>query len=278
MIFDSFEERYEMQEREYLVLMSDEGACGSGSKPYVVAQVYFLAYVDILTNELKNGDGRLSWPVESKEAEKREYLKRFKKGTIYHIKARKLIDDTVSEGMLPSYYNNLYVTEVLEEGSTCKVLEEILVEYRKPIIQQDDVLGKLLLDKDLSLFEGSAIWLGNKIKITLDIDKENKTTWTKARNAMKKLLAEQQMWDTAMREFAASELTSLANEWQDEEDKDAPDISEKAFAERISIESISMTSGGSFSAYFNDNDMFWGHVVTVDGSLKKGVKYANMEG
>ena len=278
MIFDSFEAMYEMQEREYLVLISDEGGAGSGCEPYVVAQAYFLGYIDTLTNELKSGDGRLSWPVESKEAKKRTYFNRFKKGTIYRIKARKFIDDTVSKGMLPSYYNNLYVTEVLEEGATCKVLEEILVEYRKPVILQDEVLGELVLDKNLSLFEGNTIWLGNKIKISLNVDKENRTTWTKARNAMKKLLAEQQKWDITMREYAASKLTLLANEWQDEEDENAPDISEQDFAGRINIESISMTSGGNFSAYFNDDDMFWGHVVTVDGSLKKGVKYANMEG
>lgn len=278
MIYDSFEEKYEEQEREYLVLMSDESGGGAVCESYVVAQAFFLAYMDVLTNELKSGDGRLSWPVESEEAKKYEYFHRFKKGTIYRIKARKLIEKTVSKGMLPSYYNDLYVTEVLEEEATCKVLEEILEEYRKPIILQDEILGELVLDKDLSLFEGHTTWLGNEVEITLDIDKENRTSWTKARNAMKKLLAEQQKWDIAMRQFAASKLTSLANEWQDEEDEDTPDISEKDFAERIRIESISMTSGGSFSAYFNDDDMFWGHVVAVGGSLKKGVKHADMEG
>lgn len=271
MIFESFEKEYDVQEREFLVLMSDESTWSMGGKSFVVAQAPFLAYIDIETDELKHDGGGLSWPMKNKEEKAGKYFNRFQKGDIYHIKARKLIDDTASKGIL-------YVTEVLEEGVSCEVLEEILVEYRKPIIVQDEVLGELVLDKDLSLFEGKAMWLGSKISITLNIDKENRASWTKARNAMKKLLVEQQKWDISMREFAASKLTSLANEWQDEDDKDAPNIAEKDFARRINIESISITSGGSFTVYFNDDDMFWGHIVTVDGSLKKGVQYANMEG
>lgn len=277
MIIDSFEEKYEIQEREYLVLMG-KGAGSSDYGPYVIARAYFLGYMDTMANELKSGEGRLVWPVESKEAEKEEYFDRFEEETIYRIKARRLIKAEIPKDMQPSCYNNLYVTEVLEEGARCKVLEDILADYRKPVILQDDVLGELLLDKDLSLLEGSAIWSGKKIKMTLDIDSENRATGTKARNAMKKLLAEQQSWDIAMRDLAASKLTSLANKWQEEENENAPDILEKDFAGRITMESILITSGGSFSACFNDDDMFGGQIITVEGSLEKGVKHASIEG
>ena len=39
-----------------------------------------------------------------------------------------------------------------------------------------------------------------------------------------------------------------------------------------------MDAAGSFSAYFDDDDMFFGHSVTVYGTLKDGVTKANMEG
>ena len=39
-----------------------------------------------------------------------------------------------------------------------------------------------------------------------------------------------------------------------------------------------MTSGGSFSVYFNDNDIFAGHCIIVSGSLKKGITSASMGG
>ena len=278
MIFESFEKEYEMQEREYLVLMSDDSIWSTGSKPYVVAQAYFLAYIDIETNELKHAEGRLSWPVANKEAKTDKYFNRFQEGGIYHIKACKLIETTVPEGRLPSFYNNLYVKEVLEENASNPILEEILAEYRKPIILHDEVLGELILDKKLSMFDGNIKWMETEIRIFLNVDKDNKTSWTKARNAMKKLLIEQQKWDIEMRKFAAQRLTTLANEWQDEEDENAPDISEEDFCKRICIQEMSMTSGGSFSAYFDDDDMFWGHTVTVDGTLRRGITNANMEG
>ena len=42
--------------------------------------------------------------------------------------------------------------------------------------------------------------------------------------------------------------------------------------------SISMTSGGSFTIYFNDDDIFFGHYVIVYGSLRKGLVSADIVG
>ena len=42
--------------------------------------------------------------------------------------------------------------------------------------------------------------------------------------------------------------------------------------------SIWMSSGTSFSAYFDDDDLFFGHSITVCGSPKKGLVSADIEG
>ena len=42
--------------------------------------------------------------------------------------------------------------------------------------------------------------------------------------------------------------------------------------------SLSVTSGGSFTAWFDCDEIFTDHAVTVYGSLKKGLKTANIEG
>ena len=39
-----------------------------------------------------------------------------------------------------------------------------------------------------------------------------------------------------------------------------------------------MEPDGSFSAYFDDDDMFFGHCVTAYGTLADGVAKVNMEG
>ena len=53
---------------------------------------------------------------------------------------------------------------------------------------------------------------------------------------------------------------------------------EEELARRISLTSLSVTSGGSFTAWFDCDEMFTDHAVTVYGSLKKGLKTANIEG
>ena len=102
-------------------------------------------------------------------------------------------------------------------------------------------------------------------------------------NAMKKLVGEQGDWDEVLRKFASAKLTKLANEWLADNDKtdrnpEKEPITEDEFGKRMSLMEIYMYSSGSFSACYDDDDMFWGHVITVDGSLKKGPKRADIEG
>ena len=107
--------------------------------------------------------------------------------------------------------------------------------------------------------------------------KTTKSGITKARKAMKELYLSAEKRDAEMRTFAAKKLVDLARDWCESEEE-ALKITEESFAKRIGIESISMTSGGSFTAYFNDDDIFAGHCITVGGSLKKGITSASMGG
>ena len=119
-------------------------------------------------------------------------------------------------------------------------------------------------------------------ELSLEVNAESKPSWTRARSAAKKLLADCETWDKAMRELAAKNLTELANNWlsQDEETPRNPEtdpITEEELARRISLTSLSVTSGGSFTAWFDCDEMFTDHAVTIYGSLKKGLKTANIE-
>ncbi len=191
------------------------------------------------------------------------------------------------------------------------------------MVIQDQVLGELTLDKDYDTFEGEIQWCGKDVSLSLEVNAESKPSWTRARSAAKKLLADCDTWDKAMRELAAKNLTELANNWlsQDEENPRNPEtdpitedelarrisltslsvtsggsftawfdcdeiftdhetdpITEDELARRISLTSLSVTSGGSFTAWFDCDEIFTDHAVTVYGSLKKGVKDANIEG
>ena len=139
-------------------------------------------------------------------------------------------------------------------------------------------MGELSLDKDLDLFEGGISWRGEDIDTSLEVDSSSEDTWTAAVAAMKQMMTDQDRWDRDMRAFAARQLTELACDWRESADEEVPEITEGSFARRIELRSIAMDADGSFSAYFDDDDMFFGHCVVVYGTLVDGVTSAEMAG
>ena len=272
-----WERTFEEEAREVLVLLAGGSGAGKRSGFWDVSH-YFIAYVDCQTGALHTGDGRIVYPVSDEEHDAGGILDRFRREAVYRLKARKKIPSEVPEGVTASSQNQFLVVEVLEEDASCPALEEVLAEYRRPVVVVDEVLGELTLDKDLDMFEGEALWRGEQICVSLEVDTANEDTWADARRAMKEMLAEQDRWDRDMRTFAARELTELACEWRESADEEVPEITEESFARRIELRNIAMDADGSFSAYFDDDDMFFGHCVTVYGTLADGVAAANMEG
>ena len=271
MTLSEWEDTFDKKEREIIVLRH-EGGGGSLRNGFWEWDEYFLAYVDCETGELHKEEGRIEFPVIDKE----EPPFQFKEESIYKLRVREKLPEEVPEGALPAK-NYFLVVKVLEKNAVCPELEEILIEYRKPVVLQDDVLGELTYDKLLKSFEGNIVWLRGKIHISLYVDKDNKSGITKAKKLLKTMVLEQEKWDADMRGFAAKELTKLACEWEESEEEAAL-ITEDSFAKRISLSLIWVTSGGSFTAYLDDDELFFGHSITVSGSLKKGMISAKIEG
>ena len=272
-----WERTFEKEARELLVLVAGSSGAGKRNGFWESAHSY-LAYVDCETGTLCADEGRLVYPVSDEEYADGGIVGRFREEEIYRVTARKKIPHELPEGVSASAQNRLLVVEVLEENIPCSALDEVLAEYRKPVVLNDEELGELTLDKDLDMFEGEVPWCGEQICVSLEVDTADEDTWADARRAMKVMLAEQDRWDRDMRASAARELTELACEWRESADEEVPEITEESFARRIELRSIAMDADGSFSAYFDDDDMFFGHCVTAYGTLTDGVTAANMEG
>ena len=272
-----WERTFEEEVREILVLLAGGSGAGKRNGFWDVSH-YFIAYVDCQTGALHAGGGRIVYPVSDEQHDAGGILDRFRREAVYRLKARKKIRHEVPEGVTASSQNQFLIVEVLEEDAPCSALEEVLADYRRPVVVVDEVLGELTLDKDLDMFEGEVLWRGEQICLSLEVDAANEGTWADSRRAMKAMLAEQDRWDGDMRASAARELTDLACEWRESADEEVPEITEESFARRIELRSIAMDADGSFSAYFDDDDMFFGHCVTVYGTLADGVTTANMEG
>ena len=272
-----WERTFEDEAREILVLLAGGGGAGKRNGFWDVSH-YFIAYVDCQTGALHTGDGRIVYPVSDEEDDAGGILDRFPREAVCRLKARKKIPHEIPEGVTASSQNQFLIVEVLEEDPPCPALEEVLAEYRRPVVVTDEVLGELTLDKDLDTFEGEILWCGEQIFLVLEVDAADEGTWADARRAMKAMLAEQDSWDRDMRASAARELTELACKWRESADEEVPEITEESFARRIELRSIAMDADGSFSAYFDDDDMFFGHCVTAYGTLVDGVRTVNMEG
>ena len=270
---NEWENSFEEEEQEILVLRH-EGDVTSKRNGFWEVAVCCLGYIDRETGELHKEECRFVFAASEKEYEN-HLIPEFDKETVYHLKVREKLPEELPEVMIKSL--DFLLVDVIEKNVQSPDLEEILAEYKKPIIIEDDILGELIYNKTINSFEGRILWLDKNIDISLDVDKDNKSGITKARKAIKEMYLSAEKWDMNMRKFAARKLIDLARDWCESEEE-AAKITEESFAKRITIESISMTSGGSFTAYFNDDDIFAGHCITVGGSLKKGITSASMGG
>ena len=231
------------------------------------------------TGKASPKEERLEWPVTNEERDGERGWGRFRNEQICRLKIRRMKEEWAQNLVARPWC----ISEVVRAHEDCPELQAILDEYHKPVVIQDEVLGELTLDKDYDAFEGEIQWCGKDVRLSLEVNAESKPSWTRARNAAKRLVTDQETWDKAMRDFAAKNLTGPANNWlsQDEEsarDPETAPITEEEFAQRILLTEVSVSPGGRFTAYYNDDDMFWGHAVEVSGSLKKGITYANLAG
>lgn len=274
---NNFLEKYDRNEQEIIVLIENiSGASYFQEKWEMLATTIGMLFVkdDIL--QLKKG--RLNWLISDDERNGELGWKRFKKGQIYRIKARRMLEKYTPKNLTVSDFNAWCVVDVLDNNVICPRLEKVWEDYNKPIIINDDVLGELTLNKEYDVFEGYINWKGKVISLMLEVDAEDNSTWNQTSKPAKEMIIHLEQWDKKMREFSAKKLTILANQWAVDEKDNTSSITEKDFAERISISELVFSFEGAFTVLYDDDDMFWGHAIEVCGTLGKGIESSNITG
>lgn len=231
-MFEAFYEKYAPEEQEVLALIRNcSGGWYNNKVDFWVMTAISLGMVFCATGENNIREGRLKWPVTEEEQNSEKGWGRFGKEQICRIRIRKLLDEYVPPHTTSEKFNCWAVTEVLEPSVSCPELEAVLEEYNKPVVIEDKVLGTLTLNREFNMFETDFSWNGKAVSLALEVNPESKSSWSRTRTAAKKLVAEQEVWDKAMREFAAKKLTALANDWlaEDEANKDTELITEEVF-------------------------------------------------
>ena len=173
---------------------------------------------------------------------------------------------------------SLYVVQVLERGCRHPVLDGLLERYRTPVALTLDGGAVLTLNREYDHFSGDVQWCGTQSRLTLSTDTGNGETADGALAAWRELCAQQKLWDKKARICAAEQLLESANDWQKDDDEDAPPITADEFMRRIGEPDISVDGKGNLSFLYDDDEMFWGHVIFVEGTLTDGFTEATIAG
>jgi hypothetical protein len=172
---------------------------------------------------------------------------------------------------------DILAAKVLKIGVKPDPEEAAFLERQaQPVSFADDRFGVFELNKSVDMYDGEIEILGNTVSVGFE-EKEALQTLRELAKDFDGLLS-------GAAAFAAKELLELANTWcddawdEEEEGKPFTPLTEKDFMDRITLREISLGDDGEYALYYDDGDMFWGHAVTVDGSLAEGFTDANMEG
>lgn len=162
--------------------------------------------------------------------------------------------------------NTFMLVEVLSKSFHDEELEALRDEMLKPVYYTDEKLGTFTLDRSVQTFEKSIVWAKEEGKLYFDHDEPQEMTAALA--TAHTLFDDELKWSHSIRSFAAEELLDLANDWlADDEEAELDEITTEIFISKLELSSISVSANGDFTIYFYDGDMFWGHVIIVEGNV-----------
>ncbi len=262
---------YEEEVQEMLIL-TGENLGGAYSLTRGIPSANFLAGADTESGEINSGEGELFWLAEEKDRD--GWIFDLEPLTIYHIKCRKRKAEKNKENA-DLLLNKYMLVEVVGRNLQNEGLLNVLSDYRKPVFIEDGQCGRFELERVYGCFSAVLPWNGGECNVSLDYDGKDIETAKKALAAFKEIYADIARWDRDFRDFAARKLTELANDWQP---GGGATISEENFSNRILISEFSIDEDGEYTVYYDDDDMFYGHVILVTGSLKEGMTSAKIAG
>lgn len=145
---------------------------------------------------------------------------------------------------------------------------------KKPVAVKNRYFGKLKLEREMNQYVTNLKWVGKKIELCLPLDDcDDEDAFIRL---AEKFCKQQKKWDRAIRDFAAKQLLKRKNEnWLCDDEKE---ITRSEFLKRIKLESITLYPDGTFDFSFDDGDIFWGHLIEVDGSIEDGPEDVSLQG
>lgn len=269
-MFEKFYKIYDEETFEAVVLIQKTlgmGHCGD----YGDMNGYMLGLVKedgtVITGKL-----RLSWPIPVDASSGPEGFSRFKDVTCYRLRLSAMTIDPEADKHRQEYQSNCFcLREVLGEAELPEQLRAIRDDYLEDVVIDDDVLGKLTLDKDMESFAGEYTFGDDEFQFYLDSDEANVKSCTESLAHGRAFVSRLEELDKRMREYACQELYDDAVSWQEDADEDEqqyPDgLKKEDFIKVISLSEVSFALDGAVTVYYDDGDLFYGHVIVVEYNI-----------
>jgi hypothetical protein len=166
------------------------------------------------------------------------------------------------------------VVELLGTESSDEDLNVRAALLKKPVTIAHPVLGTLTLNRAFDSYQTALDWKSHTIRLHLAREgcKDEEALFGLAATLWKG----RREWDKQARDFAVKELLELKNgNWLGEDEKE---FTPRRFKARMTLEEIAVSPNGHFEFYYNDGNLFWGHVIQVSGTLSQGPTYAGIAG
>ena len=153
-------------------------------------------------------------------------------------------------------------------------LEAISAELQKPVYLDGGELGRFTLDRQVNLFEADVQWLGRTVRLSFEWDEDE--AMEDSLKTARALMGDPKGWQSRALSQASRDLLELKNEnWLEEDEEE---LDEEKFEACLELEDIEVRPDGEFCFWFGDGDLFWGHSVTVEGTLEDGPTEADIQG
>lgn len=187
---------------------------------------------------------------------------------VLRLSMRVAADDSAFSG-------SAMLVEVLGPDNSDQELNELRDVANEAVTYMSKKFGAMTLDRSLGQFSGRVVWNGETVTLHLDAATEGKKL-SAANETARALWRSPKTWEKKLRAFAATKLLKTKNQsWleEDEEELTAPQ-----FGQRLQVTAIETRPNGAFLFWFDDGDLFWGHSICVRGTLKTGLKDAEIVG